>query len=275
MPENIIFATEKVPVESFDVKESLDKELLINTYWQSQTLLFIKKAYRYFPIIDSILKEENVPTDFKYLAVAESGLANVVSPSRAAGFWQFLKGTAQDYNLEVNAEIDERYHLEKATRAAAQFLKDSYEKYGSWTMAAASYNTGRRSISRVINAQKSNNYFDLVLNEETGRYVYRLIAIKLILENPEKYGFHVSDTEKYQHIPYKLVPIDSAINHWADFAHNQSINYKTLKALNPWLRDNKLTNSSKKTYYIKIANPGYRTILPNIEFYPEDSLLIK
>jgi hypothetical protein len=267
IPDNITFAGEPVPINNFDVYESLDREMLVNTYWQSQTLLFIKKAHRYFPLIEPILKNAGVPDDLKYLAVAESGLANVVSPARAEGFWQFLDGTARDYNLEVNSEVDERYHVEKATFAAAQFLKESYQKYGTWTMAAASYNMGRKNISRQIDRQKSGNYFDLVLGEETGRYVYRLIALKLIMENPENYGFYINDKQKYQNIPHTLVEVDSAVSNLADFAHQLGINYKVLKELNPWLRDDKLTNKTGKKYQIKIADTTIRTVVPDTVFY--------
>jgi hypothetical protein len=270
IPDNIIFANEKVPLNNFDTYESLDREILINTYWQSQTLIFLKRAYRYFPIIEPILKEHNVPTDFKYLAVAESGLSNIVSPSKACGFWQFLKGTAQDYKLEVNSEVDERYNLEKSTHAAAQFLRESYEKYGTWTLAAASYNMGRRNISKQIARQKSDNYYDLILGEETGRYVYRLIALKLIMENPKKYGFFIKDTEKYQPIPYHTIEIDSSITSIPDFANSLGINYKIIKELNPWLRDNKLSNPNKKTYTIKIVSKDFRYIEKYNKFYPKE-----
>jgi hypothetical protein len=269
IPQIIYFAGEKVPVENFDTYESLDREMLINTYWQSQTLLFIKRANRYFPVIEPILKKEGVPDDFKYLAVAESGLANVVSPSNAAGFWQFLKGTAQDYKLEVNSEVDERYNLEKATVAAARFLKESYKKYGSWTMAAASYNVGRKNLLKQIIRQKSDDYYNLVLGEETGRYVYRLIAIKLILENPQKYGFFVDEKERYKPVPYETVFVDTTIASMSDFAQQSGINYKVLKLLNPWLRDNKLTNKNKKTYQIKIVSNKFRKIPEDNKFYPE------
>jgi len=275
IPKNIEYAGEKVPIENFDVFESLDREMLINTYWQSQTLIIIKKSKRYFPIIEPILKENGVPDDLKYLAVAESGLSNVTSPSGAKGFWQFLKGTATDHKLEINTEVDERYHLEKATQAACEFLKKSYDKYGSWSMAAASYNMGRRNLSQYANRQKSNNYYDLILGDETGRYVYRLIALKLIMQTPNKFGFYIKPNHKYPKIDYTVIEIDTAVNHWADFAHANDINYKILKELNPWLRENKLTNAKRKTYQIKIAKKGIRNILPNPEFYPEDSLLIE
>lgn len=267
IPDEIYFADEQVPVHNFDVYESLDRELLVNTYWQSQTVIFLKRAHRFFPIIESILKENGVPPDFKYLAVAESGLANLVSPANARGYWQFLKGTAGDYKLEVNNEVDERYHIEKSTKAAAQFIKSSYNKYGSWAMAAASYNIGRRSLSKQIARQKSTNYYDLVLGDETGRYVYRLIAFKLIMENPEYFGFYVPDSTKYQPIPYAEVKVDTAILSLPDFAHSMGINYKILKELNPWLRENKLTNKYKKTYIIKIASDKFRTVVPDTNFY--------
>lgn len=269
IPSEIYFAGERVPIENFDTYESLDRELLINTYWQSQTLLFLKKAHRYFPLIEEILEKNGVPADLKYLAVAESGLTNVVSPSNAVGFWQFLKGTGQDYKLEVNDEVDERYHLEKSTEAAAKYLKESYDKYGTWSMAAASYNMGRRNISKYRDKQKTNNYYDLILGEETGRYVFRLIALKLILESPETYGFEISDEEKYSEIPYKIAVVDSSIQSMPHFANTQGINYKMLKELNPWLRDDHLTNKSGKSYEIKIASNKYRTISPNPMFFPE------
>lgn len=275
IPQKIKFANEKVPIENFDVFESLDREILVNTYWQSQTLIFIKKSNRYFPIIEPILKANDVPDDFKFLAVAESGLANVTSPSGAKGFWQFLKGTATDHKLEVNGEVDERYHLEKATQAACEFLKKSYEKYGSWSMAAASYNMGRRKLSQHANRQKSNNYYDLILGDETGRYVYRLIALKLIMQNPNKYGFYVKPNEKYQELDYNIVEVDSTINHWADFAHANGTNYKILKELNPWLRENKLTNTKRKKYQIKVPAKGIRRVEPNPEYFPQDSLLLE
>jgi len=271
IPNEIYFAGERVPVKNFDVYESIDREILINTYWQSQTLIFLKKANRYFPTIEIIFKEEGVPADFKYLAVAESGLSNVVSPANAVGFWQFLKGTAQDFKLEVNNEVDERYHFEKSTRAAAKFLKKLYDKYGSWSMAAAAYNMGPRNVSKQIERQKSDNYYDLVLGEETGRYVYRLIAYKLILESPESYGFHVKESEKYRPVPYEIVVVDSSIQSIPDFAYSLGVNYKLLKELNPWLRDNKLTNKYKKSYEIKIAEKNYREVLHSQIFYPQSN----
>jgi len=252
IPDSISFAGENVPVEYFDVKESLDRELLVNTYWQSQTLLFIKRSHRYFPVIEPILEKHNVPEDFKYLAIAESGLTNAVSFANAKGFWQFLKGTARDYGLEVNKQVDERFHLEKATEAACKYFLKSYEEYGNWVMVAASYNRGRNGMSQQVEQQKSNNYFDLSLNEETSRYVYRIIAIKLILENPTKYGFYVRKDDLYPPLHYKTIVLDSSINDMAGFANQYHTSYKMLKIYNPWIRTNQLNNPYRKSYIIKI-----------------------
>lgn len=261
LPEELDFAGERVPLENFDVRESLDREILINTYWQSHTLLLIKRANRYFPVIEQILLKNGIPGDFKYLPVVESDLMNAVSPSQAVGFWQFLKGTARDYGLEVNDEVDERYHVEKATEAACRFIKDSYERYGTWTMAAASYNQGRTGLNKQIERQKTKYYYDLLLNEETSRYIYRVLALKLIMSNPDEYGFIIDREDMYPVIPTYEVTVDTPVEDMADFAAKYSINYKILKYFNPWLRDNKLTNGHAKTYYIKIPKKGYRNFI--------------
>ena len=258
IPDEIDFTGEITPVDNFDVRESLDQELLINTYWQSHTMLLLKRANRYFPVIEKILEENGVPEDFKYLPVAESDLMNAVSPAKAVGFWQFKKATAVELGLEVNDEIDERYHLEKSTEAACIFLKRSYELYGSWTMAAASYNVGRTGLNRQIERQDTRYYYDLLLNDETGRYIYRLLALKLIMENPKEYGFEFECSELYSPIPTYKVTVDTAVEDFAEFARRYSINYKVLKIFNPWLRDNKLSNTKGKTYYISIPKKGYR-----------------
>lgn len=275
LPEELDFAGELVPLQNFDTRESLDRELLVNAYWQSQTLIFIKLANRFFPIIEPILKENNIPDDFKYLVIAESGLVPIAkSPSGAVGFWQFLKGTATDYGLEVNSEVDERYHIEKATLAAAKYLKHNYEKYGSWTMVAASFNIGRTGLYRQVKRQKSNNYYDLLLPQETSRYVFRILAIKLILSNPTKYGFYVKEDQLYEPIPFYEVKIDSTINSFANFATHFKTNYKILKYLNPWLREPYLSNKSKKTYFIKIPEEGYRNNSLVIHTEEMDSLML-
>jgi hypothetical protein len=252
LPDKLNFAGEDVPLSEFYVREALDREVLVNTYFHSQSFLFIKKAPRFLPVVESILKEEGIPEDFKYLPFIESGFANVTSPAGAVGYWQFMKGTAREYGLEVNSEIDERYHLKKSTRAACKFLKDSYEKYGSWTLAAASYNVGRRRLSSELERQKADDYFNLLLNEETSRYVFRILAMKLILENPGKYGFKYRKKDLYNPLSVAQVEVDSAVTHFADFAHIFGLSYKELKIYNPWLRNHYLSNKAGKTYLIDI-----------------------
>jgi len=235
-PEDLNFAGEEIPIYSSEIWERIDKELLKNTYWQSNTMLYFKKANKYFPIIEPILKEHNIPDDFKYLALIESGLDNVVSPAGASGFWQILKGTAREHGLEVNSAIDERYNLEKATVVACEYLQDAYNKFGSWTMAAASYNMGKNGVRRRIAKQESNNYYNLHLNNETSRYVFRIIAVKEILQNPRKYGFMFREKDLYSMPNYRTVDVDSTIADLTEFAKSQNVNYKLLKQFNPWLR---------------------------------------
>ena len=253
MPDSITFAGEQVPLNRFDVKEALDRELLSNAYFHSQTIRYIKLAPRYFSMVEPILKEKGIPDDFKYLALAESGLdPRAVSPVRAIGFWQFMKGTAMQYGLEVNNEVDERYNVLKSTYAACDYLKDAYEKYGNWTMVAASYNAGMRGIDRQLERQKTDSYYNLLLVEETERYVFRIVALKLILENPAKYNFIIPENEKYPIIPTKSVEITGSVEDFADFAHKLGINYKLLKDFNPWLRQSYLKNPSHRKYVVEI-----------------------
>lgn len=253
IPDSAFFAGERVPLERFDVREALDRELIVNSYFHSQTIRFLKLAPRYFQIIEPILNEEGIPDDFKYLAVAESGLdPRAESPANAIGFWQFLSGTARDYGLEVNSEVDERFHVEKATRAACDYMKDAYQKYGNWTMVAASFNAGMRGVDRQVERQKADNYYDLLFVEETQRYVFRILALKLVLENPERYNFIIGDEERYPFIETKEVEINGKVEDFADFAKKHNINYKLLKDFNPWLRQTYLTNSSGKKYVLKI-----------------------
>jgi len=253
IPDSMTFAGEEVPISRNDVKESLDRELLINTYWQSQTILFIKRANRYFPVIEPILKEQGVPDDFKYLALIESGfMPRAVSPAGAAGIWQFMRTTAKEYGLEVNREIDERYNVEKATIAACKYFKKAYKHYGNWTLAAASYNAGKTGIAKQLSRQKTDNYYDLLLGEETGRYVYRIIAVKEILSDPDKYGFHVDKQDLYPPYKTKLIEINKPVKNFADFAKEHNLSYKTFKDLNPWLRESFLTNASRRTYAVSI-----------------------
>lgn len=260
IPDSLLFLGEKVPLEMEDIKERYDRELLVNAYWQSQTLLFYKRANKFFPIIEPILKENNVPDDLKYLAIAESGLMNVVSPAGAAGYWQFLKKTGIEYDLEVNSEVDERYNIERSTQAFCKYMKDAHDHFGNWTLAAASYNMGIAGLQKQITRQNVSNYYDLLLNEETGRYIFRLISIREILTNPTKYGFYFRPQDLYPVIDYKVVELNTPVKDFALYAQEEGINYKILKVLNPWLRQDFLTNSSGKTYQIKIPTSGYYSI---------------
>ena len=252
IPAELNFAGERVPLEKADIKERIDRELLVNTYWQSNGLLLLKRTHKYFPIIEPILEKNGIPNDFKYLAVIESGLQNVTSPAGAKGFWQIMKGTARDNGLEVNDNIDERYHIEKATQVACDYLKASKKRFGSWTLAAAAYNAGNAGISRKIKAQKVTDYYDLLVADETKRYIPRMVALKEILTNPEKYGFIFSEEDLYKLIPTKIIEVDTVITNIATFSKNLGINYKVLKLHNPWLRENKLNNKSRRMYQIKI-----------------------
>lgn len=259
LPAEADFAGEKLPLENFDTRESLDRELLVNANFHSQTLLYLKKAPRYFSIIEPILKENGIPDDFKYLAVAESGFnERIVSPAGAVGLWQFMKSTAIENSLEVTTEVDERYHIEKSTVAACKYLKKSYARYGSWTMVAASYNAGVSGVSRQAGRQDSNSYYDLLLNDETARYVFRIIALKLIMQAPEQYGFKVANEEKYPILKYENVELKGSVENFTDYAHKLGINYKILKYFNPWLRQSYLKNPAGKTYVIKVPEKGLR-----------------
>jgi hypothetical protein len=256
-PTSIDFAGEATPLQMADVRERLDRELLINANLDATTLLIIKRANRVFPIIEPILKKYGVPDDFKYLAVIESGLVNAVSPAGAKGVWQFMPTTAKEKGMEVNEMVDERYHLEKSTEAACKYLIDAKAKFGNWTLAAASYNGGMTGVTKQIEMQQVASYYDLLLNEETSRYVFRILALKEIMQNPQKFGFDVSLDELYVNLPSKVISVDSSITDLASFAKSQGINYKILKIHNPWLRDTKLLNASKKRYEIVIPLSGY------------------
>lgn len=252
LPNEIHFANEKVPVYNNDIRERIDREFLVNTYWQSNGLLLIKRAHKYFPIIEPILAKHNIPEDFKYLAVIESGLQNVTSPAGAKGFWQLMPETAKEYGLEVNSNVDERYHLEKATEAACQYLLKAKEEFGTWTEAAAAYNVGMNGLSRRMEEQQVTSYYDVLLPDETARYLPRIIAIKEILSKPYDYGFVYEKNDLYLLPKYRTVKLDSVIHNIAGFAKNFNTNYKELKLLNPWLRENKLNNSTRTEYKIKI-----------------------
>ncbi len=257
IPMDIQFAGEDIPINDPEIYERFDRELLVNTYWQSQTMLFFKRANRYFDIIEPILKKHGVPEDFKYLAVVESGLTNVVSPAGATGVWQIMEATGKGYGLEINKEVDERYHLEKSTEAACKYLKQAKKELGSWTLAAASYNMGISGIKKQLKRQQAGSYYGLTLNSETERYVFRILAAKEIMSNPQKYGFHFRDKDLYKVIPTQTIELDTAVSSFGSLAEKLGINYRILKYHNPWLRYDYLPNSSGKKYEIKIPKEGY------------------
>ena len=257
IPEDLNFAGEDVPLKDPEVLERVDREFLVNTYWQSNALLLMKRANKSFPLIEPILEKNGIPDDFKYLAVAESALIDVASPKGAAGMWHFMKATGKEYGLEVNSNVDERYHIEKSTQAACEYINKWKKRFGTWTLAAASYNAGPAGIQKYMKIQKVDDYYDLLLGQETGRYVFRILALKEILSNPDKYGFEVEKEDLYKAVPSFKVEVDTAVTSWADFANLYEINYKILKRHNPWLREPHLNNASGKKYVVEIPNKGY------------------
>jgi membrane-bound lytic murein transglycosylase D len=252
VPANVSFAGETVPLEIADVKERLDKELQINTYFHSNTIFLIKRANRWLPQIEKILKENDIPDDFKYLPLIESNLMNVVSPAEAVGYWQILKTSGKEFGLEIGDDVDERYDPLKATQAACKYLNQAYKKFGNWTLVAASYNRGMGGIERAIENQGEKSYYDLFLNEETSRYVFRIVAIKEIVENPSRYGFKINPRHLYQEEPLKYVDVSETIDDLVPFAKKYGTNYKLIKRHNPWLRDDKLRVKKGKKYRIAI-----------------------
>lgn len=256
-PSEMDFCGEKVPTNQADVKERLDREMLVNINLNASTAILIKRANKVFPIIEPILAKNNVPDDFKYLAVIESGLINAISPSGAKGVWQFMPGTAKESKLEVTDQVDERYHIEKATQAACEYLIKAKNKFGNWTVAAASYNGGMTGLQNHITFQQTLDYYSLWLSDETSRYVFRILALKEIMKNPEKYGYLIPKEALYPKINTKKIMIDSTITNLSTFAVSQGINYKILKTHNQWLRDKKLDNPTKKIYEIEIPIEGY------------------
>ena len=252
MPTDIDFAGEKAPLNIYYVNEKLQKEILKNTYWHSNSLLIFKRANRWLPIIEPILAKNNIPNDFKYLAIIESGLENVVSPAGARGFWQFMPSTAKEYNLTVNKQVDERYNVEKATQAACDYLNDAHDIFGNWTLVAAAYNRGISGIKKQLTSQNVDSYYGLSLNSETGRYVYRILAIKAIFGQPSKYGYQLREIDLYPAMETYTVKVDSAITSWGNFAKQNNISYGMLKELNPWLRSSKLSNEKGIVYEIAL-----------------------
>lgn len=252
LPEAADFAGERVPLEHFDVRESLQREMTIINYWHGSLSYIVQLAGRYQDMICKILEQEGVPQDFFYLCVAESSLQPASSPAGAKGYWQFLSATAKEYGLEVNGEVDERYNWEKATRAACKYFKKGYEKYGTWTLAAASYNVGMANINSRIGYQSLDNYYDMQLPLETARYVYRAVAFKIIMNNLSAYGFNISEEDKYKPIECKEVVVNGPIENWSDFARKHNSNFKMIKMCNEWIRSNKLTNTQRKSYKVLV-----------------------
>lgn len=260
LPDVVTFAGEVMPLDNFDTKESLEREILTSAYRHSSTILIIKRANRYLPIIEKILKKNNVPDDFKYLAAAESEYTNVISPAGATGFWQIMPATGREEGMEINSVVDERYDVEKSTQFACEYILKSFEKYGNWTLAAASYNGGRAGVDEQIAIQNQMNYYDLLLNEETARYIFRAVAYKLVISDPANYGFNLNKEDLYPELKYYEVKVDTAVSDFSLFAEKFGTNYKILKFLNPWLRKPYLTSRPGKEYLIKIPTEGMRNI---------------
>jgi hypothetical protein len=250
LPDTADFAGELVPMDIFYVREQFDRELTVNTYWHSATLLILKRSTRWLPVIEPILAKNGIPDDFKYLALIESGLLNVVSPSGAVGYWQFLEKTGKEYGLEINKEVDERYHVEKATEAACRYLNKSYAKFSSWTLVAASYNAGQNRIDDVIGDQTTRNFYEMYLNDETSRYIYRILAMKYICRDPVNYGFKLEKGDYYDPLETKPLVVKETISNLPLFARQQNTSYKMLKEMNPWLRSDKLTVKLAEEYVI-------------------------
>ncbi len=259
LPENVSFAGEKMPLDNFDTRESLDREILISAYRHSSTIIIIKRANRFLPIIEKILKKNNIPDDFKYLVAAESEFSNMISPSGATGYWQIMPETGKEAGMEINPVVDERYDIEKSTQFACDFFLKSYGKYGNWTLTAASYNGGRAALDEQIKIQKEYNYYDLLLSEETARYIFRAVAYKLVINDPESFGFTIDKKDLYPELDYYEVKVDTAVSDFSAFAKKFGTNYKLLKFLNPWLRKPYLTPKPDKAYLIKIPAEGMRS----------------
>jgi membrane-bound lytic murein transglycosylase D len=252
LPTSYTLFGEKVPLDVFDIKDRLDRELVVNSYMQGSTVQIIKQMKRWFPLIEQRLKENGIPDDFKYLAVAESALMPAKSGVGASGFWQFMKGTGPSYGLEINEYVDERYHVLKSTDAACSYLKDAYAKFNNWTAAAASYNCGMGGYNGAATSQGTYNFYNLWLPDETMRYIYRIMALKYILDNPERSGFYLDASDTYKPYKTKTINVTTSISSLVQFALENGTNYKAIKVLNPWLRDKSLPNKSGKNYQILI-----------------------
>jgi hypothetical protein len=252
VPDSIEFADEWINLNDLDLKERFDRELIVNNFWHSNTILYLKRANRWFPLMSEILEEEGVPRDMFYLAVIESGLTQATSPSGARGFWQFMEPTARDYNLQVNNQVDERLNIAKSTRAACQYLKDAYQKFNSWALAAASYNMGVAGVQSNLERQGVDSYFDLYLNSETARYVFRILAVKEIMNNPQKFGFQIKPDQLYAPYELKKVTIENNIEDLYKWSIEQGVTFKIVQKLNPWIISTKLTLNSGQTIELNL-----------------------
>ncbi|MEI7499136.1 MAG: lytic transglycosylase domain-containing protein [Bacteroidota bacterium] len=267
LPSKADFAGEEVPQELYYVREAFEREIIASTFMHSSSILMFKRANRWFPIIEPILKKNGIPDDFKFLALAESNLANVVSPAGAEGYWQFIKPTGQKYGLEINDNVDERYNMEKATQAACEYFKDSFKHFKNWTLVAASYNRGMDGLDQALEKQEVAGYYDLYLNDETARYIFRIIAMKEVYNNPVRYGFYLCERDFYPEIQSRFVTIDTTISNLPAFAKRQLINYRILREMNPWIQNYTLPNKSRKIYLFKIPKEGalnYDTLIKKV-----------
>lgn len=250
LPEKLSFAGEEVPMEIEDVRERLEREIYVNAYWQSNMILLMKRSSKFLPDIEKMLKDNGIPDDFKYVAMAESALMNVASPAGAKGFWQIMESTGKEYGLEVSNDVDERYNLTEATFAASKYLNKAHDRFGDWTAVAASYNMGQSGFSRRQEHQYAKNYYDLYLNDETSRYLFRVLAFKVIFENPGEFGYHLRESDFYKNPPLKKITVSSDIKNLSSWAKSQGSSYKDLKLYNPWLRDKDLNIKRGKSYDI-------------------------
>jgi membrane-bound lytic murein transglycosylase D len=280
IPSKASFAGEDVPLDLFYVREALEREIMAGTFMHSTAIMMFKRANRWFPVIEPILRKNNIPDDFRFLVLAESNLVNIVSPAGAEGYWQFMRPTGIKYGLEINENVDERYNMEKATQAACDYFREAYGQFRSWTLVAASYNRGLEGLSKALNRQKVNGYYDLYLNDETSRYIFRILAMKEVYNHPVMYGFYLREQDFYPRIPVDTVPVDSSITDLPAFAKQLSVNYRLLRELNPWIRNYSLPNKSGKRYLFQIPRPtafNYGSLLekmPHGQTFFHDTLKI-
>ena len=252
LPDTLYFAGERVPMNIYYVRESMDRELMVNMYWHSNILLYMKRAGRFFPVIEPILKKNGVPEDFKYLCVIESGLQNVTSSAKAQGYWQFIKSTGEKYGLTINDDIDMRNNIEASTEAACRYLKDLKQRFGSWTSAAAAYNCGEGGLGRRYKLESVNNYYDVRLNPETARYVFRILAVKQIMQHPQDYGIYIRQCDLYPPIPTQTATLSGRDIDLYEYARQHNCSYKMLRELNPWLINETIKNKADRTYTVKL-----------------------